>query len=136
MTSVLLLECPQQVLYVRLQGGDVTGRGVPHNARVDFEIPVHQDVAHADDLLPRNVWGEGPNVLRKGSGRLTNDLQVSQEPSLEQFIPFEGFLIADCVAVDAAMASRMSRRRSAASLILGPPEQALDHGCALSNPFQ
>ena len=73
---------------------------LPYNFRVDFEISMYQNVPHADDLLPGNIGRESPNVRRNGSGRFANDLQMPKEPTLEQLIPFEGFLVARRVATD------------------------------------
>ena len=85
-----------------LQGGQVAGGGFPDDVRVDLEVAVHQDISHTDDLCPRYVLRQGSDLRRKRSSSLADDLQVSDEPSLEQFVMLERFLAPIDVTINGA----------------------------------
>jgi hypothetical protein len=47
---------------------------------VDLEVAVHQDVVHTDELSPRQVRLLIASVLRQPTGRLADDLEMSDDP--------------------------------------------------------
>ncbi len=56
---------------------------------VNLEVAMHEYVAHPDHFDPWNFRRQCANFLWQGSCRLSNNLQVADEPSLEQFVMLE-----------------------------------------------
>jgi hypothetical protein len=50
---------------------------------------VHENVTHTSYLRPWNIGRPLPNLLRRGPGRFANDLQVADDPILDELIPLE-----------------------------------------------
>lgn len=60
------------------QNWNVSTRGFPHDVGVDVEVPVNQDIPHADDIRPRDVGGKDAHILRETVRRLAEDLQMAK----------------------------------------------------------
>ena len=59
------------------------------------------DVSHPDDLCPWYFRGPRPEGLGERASDLTDDLQMADDPALDQLICFECLPAARSVALDA-----------------------------------
>lgn len=63
----------------------------PHFVQIDSEeIVVNEDVAHPDER-PGDLIVPCTDFVRQGAGRLTDDLNVVNDPDLNHLIGFKGF---------------------------------------------
>jgi hypothetical protein len=84
----------------RFQSRDIAGHRIPCQVGIYLEVSVNEDVSHARDLMPWNLRRERTDLIRYGSGRFSDDLEMTHEPRLQQFIALERALIAVGVALD------------------------------------
>jgi hypothetical protein len=67
----------------------------------DPEVIVDEDVSHPDDLRPRDFWRSRPDGLGESASNLTDDLEVADDPTLDQLICFKCLSATGSVALDA-----------------------------------
>jgi hypothetical protein len=58
--ALVLLQFLEQCLYCGLEQGNVPLYRIPDHIQVDGKIPMHEDIADADNLVPGNVGGQIP----------------------------------------------------------------------------
>lgn len=108
----------------------------PNDIRIDAEIVMDKYISHADDLLPFDLIGIRRGFRRQGPDRLANDLQMVQNPRLDQFVFVERRAAASGVFSIRSIASAMSSRRSRSSLISHEPRARSVRGFAAAAPFR
>jgi len=74
----------------------------PDDIGVDPEVVVDEDMSHPDDLRPRHFWRPCPDGLRESASDFADDLEMADDPALDQLICFECLAAASRVALDAA----------------------------------
>lgn len=60
--------------------------GAPHDVQLDIEVRMNKAIAHADYLLPRNLWMLTPKSLFEPRRRFTHNLETPNECMLQQSV--------------------------------------------------
>jgi hypothetical protein len=72
-----------------LQPRQVVFNDIPYDLRVDLEVVMDENVTHANDLRLWNICRSLPHLLWHSPCRFADDLQVSDDPILDELIPLE-----------------------------------------------
>ena len=72
----------------------------PDQVIIDLEVSVHEDVVHPDNFSPWYIRPLVAGFLREPACGLTDDLEMSHDPYLDEFVVVKGCPAAVGVALD------------------------------------
>ncbi len=72
----------------------------PDSIMINLKIQVNKNVSYTVGLLPWNIRMKFSEVLRYSTYSLTNNLKMTHNPRLYQFILIKGFFSLNCILLD------------------------------------